>query len=370
MNKKRVGALLLGGMMAVSMVGCGQTDPGDVETPNPPGNSDVIDDDVTPNIDDVVNEDTEKNEDDTEKNEQEVDVEILPIDYVNDVYGYTVTYPGSWADRVDVNDSNPTVVDFCVKGTTVPFMSIISSFEESTDENAELLFTHNGWYYYKVLASECTDDSVKDDWEALKSEAAELSEDAFKFAADEVVENENTDENLTPLGSVIYNNRNAEDNEYVDIMTPANDDGFILEYLGLNDVPVDDWAISMSMMNVKAYGIMLVKPAEGQMDAVMEKLQAWVDNTKASFEQYLADQYEIASNAVCKTIGDYAVVVMCEDSETVASAIETALENGVETTAVGDPVAPVVAEDVELVIDTEDIEKAPVEPVENAETME
>ena len=72
-----------------------------------------------------------------------------------------------------------------------------------------------------------------------------------------------------------------------------------------------------------------VMPAEGKADAVTEALQGYIDNQKASFEQYLVDQYEVANSAKLATLADGTVLmVMCEDQDTVFDAISAAIENG------------------------------------------
>lgn len=342
MNKKQFGAIVLSGAMVMSLAACGgNKTPGDVEQIDPPVSSTVPGDEPveptppveTPDVEETPGEVVDETVD-TESGE--VEVEILPVDYVNEMYNYTFTYPGEWADKVDITD-NSTFVDFCVKGTTDYFMSLMATVDTIEDENYTLLDSRNGWNYYKVIAADedLTNEDVREEWEALRTEAMALTEN-FKFNEEAFPEGDASGApvELSGLAAVIHDNRNADDNQYMDIMSPENSDEFILEFLGLNTVTLDDWAVSMSMMNVKAYGIMVMKPAADDMEATMTALQTWVDNTKQSYEQYLADQYEIACQAVVKTVGDYAMVVMCEDAATVAANIETALGNMAQTDSV------------------------------------
>ena len=81
------------------------------------------------------------------------------------------------------------------------------------------------------------------------------------------------------------------------------------------------------MMNVKAYGIAAVMPAEGKEEAVKEGLQGFIDRQKSSFETYLADQYAVAESARLETLEDGTVLmVMCEDQDTVFDGIRAAIE--------------------------------------------
>ena len=103
----------------------------------------------------------------------------------------------------------------------------------------------------------------------------------------------------------------------------------ILQNLGLLVEDMKAFAISASAMNVQAYCIAAVMPAEGKTDAVTQALQGYIDSQKASFEQYLVDQYEVASSAKLETLGDGTVLmVMCQDQDTVFDAISNAIQNG------------------------------------------
>ena len=78
---------------------------------------------------------------------------------------------------------------------------------------------------------------------------------------------------------------------------------------------------------VSAYGIAAIYPAAGKSDAVLEGLNAFIDRQKQSFEQYLADQYEIAGNARLETLEDGTILlVMCEDQDAVFDAFRDTIE--------------------------------------------
>ena len=101
----------------------------------------------------------------------------------------------------------------------------------------------------------------------------------------------------------------------------------ILESMGLKEEDMTAFGVSGSMMNVKAYGIAAVMPAEGKEEAVKEGLQGFIDRQKSSFETYLADQYAVAESARLETLEDGTVLmVMCEDQDTVFDGIRAAIE--------------------------------------------
>ena len=94
---------------------------------------------------------------------------------------------------------------------------------------------------------------------------------------------------------------------------------------GARDAEMNE-AVAVSPMNIRAYGIAAVFPAEGKSEEVQEGLQGFIDQQKQSFEQYLADQYDIASAARLETLDDGTILlVMCEDQDTVFDAIKEAL---------------------------------------------
>ncbi|BDF70699.1 hypothetical protein CE91St41_20720 [Oscillospiraceae bacterium] len=146
-----------------------------------------------------------------------------------------------------------------------------------------------------------------------------------------------SDKQLTPeertelYKTSIENARDAETNEYMSILTSADDDGasMILELLGLKTEDMTAFAVSASMMNVQAYGIAAVMPAAGKEDAVLEGLNGFIDLQKQNFQQYLIDQYDIANNAKLETLEDGTILlVMSEGQDAIFDSIKDAVEAG------------------------------------------
>ena len=99
----------------------------------------------------------------------------------------------------------------------------------------------------------------------------------------------------------------------------------VSDVLGLVGEDIAAFAATTSPMNIKAFGVAIVKPAEGKEDAVKASLQGFIDGQITSFETYLQDQLEIAKAATLQVLEDGTIVmVMVEDSETVLASI---LEN-------------------------------------------
>ena len=141
-----------------------------------------------------------------------------------------------------------------------------------------------------------------------------------------------TPEELAQLYADAVNNCGSEMVQYNPVISQydpeANPDiDLLLEMLGLTAEDMSAFALSVSMMNVKAYGIVLAMPAEGKEQTVLDALNGFVANQQTSFEHYLADQYEVAKAAKVETLADGTVVmVMCENSDQVYDAITAALE--------------------------------------------
>ncbi|MCI2047031.1 MAG: DUF4358 domain-containing protein [Faecalibacterium sp.] len=149
---------------------------------------------------------------------------------------------------------------------------------------------------------------------------------------------------------IVHNARSDEWNEAYSILSPDLEnagqykaiDGYasdmdkdalsaqaqmIFQMLNLTDADMQNYAISMSLMNVKSYAVVVILPAEGKADTVKSGLQAYIDGQKMNMETYLPDQYEIASNAKLVTADSGEVIlVCCEDADTVLSSIESALK--------------------------------------------
>ena len=147
---------------------------------------------------------------------------------------------------------------------------------------------------------------------------------------------------------ILHDARPDEDNEYYMIFSPGEDGKFTAQYgysdsydaaqldeeirnmllplLNLEEDMYTDFAASVSGMMVQSYGIAIVKPAEGKADAVKQALQDFVTHEQMSMEHYLEDQYQIAKAAKVEVLPSGEVVlVCCENSDVVLSAIKTAL---------------------------------------------
>lgn len=126
----------------------------------------------------------------------------------------------------------------------------------------------------------------------------------------------------------IINENGGEMAEYNPAAELGGDDGSVSEFLQWQEWDescFEEGAFSFSMMNVQAYTIAVVKPADGQKDTVLKYFADYQTQMENNFDKYLADQYEIAKNAVTEETDGYIVFVMAENADSVAAAIKAEL---------------------------------------------
>lgn len=123
--------------------------------------------------------------------------------------------------------------------------------------------------------------------------------------------------------------RDQELNDSYPIITSTEDDlgQAVFDLLGLEPADCAGCAMSVSLMNVKAYGIAAVYPADGREEQVKDGLAAFIDLQQQNFRQYLQDQYDIAQAARLETLSDGTILmVMCENQDGVFDSIRAAIE--------------------------------------------
>ena len=177
-----------------------------------------------------------------------------------------------------------------------------------------------------ALMSACgTETKPEESTEPITSEQpSEAPEDS---AEPEEPEDSSEPETSSPLADAITSARGDEENEAYPVQSDKDAiESMYYDVLGFTADDVTELAMSVSLINVKAYGIVIAKPAEGCEETVKAGLQGFIDTQCANFETYLADQYEIAKNAKLETLDDGTIImVMCENADAVYEARVAAL---------------------------------------------
>ena len=114
---------------------------------------------------------------------------------------------------------------------------------------------------------------------------------------------------------------------YAIITTPEEDRFGIMEAYGLDPEAMEQYAVSISIMNTQAYGVMIIKPKAGQEETIKTAMQDFIQRQTDSFELYLEDQYQIAQDAKLETMpSGELVLVMSEGSSAIMESIKNALK--------------------------------------------
>ena len=160
-----------------------------------------------------------------------------------------------------------------------------------------------------ALMSACgTETKPEESTEPITSEQpSEAPEDS---AEPEEPEDSSEPETSSPLADAITSARGDEENEAYPVQSDKDAiESMYYDVLGFTADDVTELAMSVSLINVKAYGIVIAKPAEGCEETVKAGLQGFIDTQCANFETYLADQYEIAKNAKLETLDDGTIIM-------------------------------------------------------------
>ena len=125
--------------------------------------------------------------------------------------------------------------------------------------------------------------------------------------------------------------RSEEENQVYPIITSPEDSEYEITFatLGGTDENMERYAVSLGLMITQAYGVVIVLPKEGTRQEVVDQLNNYVELQKNAFENYLADQYQIAKAAIVKEMETGEVVlVMSRNAEAVMQGIEDGLAGG------------------------------------------
>ncbi len=128
--------------------------------------------------------------------------------------------------------------------------------------------------------------------------------------------------------AAIINENGGEMAEYNPAAALDGDDANVSEFMQWQEwdaASFESGALSVSLMNVQAYAIAVVKPSDGQKDTVLKYLADYQTQIENNFDKYLADQYEIAKNAVTREVNGYIVFVMAENADSIAAGIAAKL---------------------------------------------
>lgn len=129
--------------------------------------------------------------------------------------------------------------------------------------------------------------------------------------------------------TAIEDARDQELNDAVPVVTSTEDNlgQATFDILGLDPADCSACALSVSLVNVKAYGIAAVYPVDGREEQVRDGLSGFIKMQQQNFQMYLPDQYDIAQAARLETLSDGTILlVMCADQDGVFDRIRSVIE--------------------------------------------
>ena len=115
--------------------------------------------------------------------------------------------------------------------------------------------------------------------------------------------------------------------QQVDLNSPMTvPEEFIANYFGIDVSEAEDYLFVMSEMATSAETIVIVKAGAADKQALIDSLQAVIDQKAAEMENYLPDQYDIVSRSAVQQTGDYVWLVISENDEAIKEIIEAGLQ--------------------------------------------
>lgn len=115
----------------------------------------------------------------------------------------------------------------------------------------------------------------------------------------------------------------AMDQAFSEVNASAIDDAMLTDLYTVKAEDVESYKGNMSMINILAYDVLVVKAKEGKVEEVKAALEKRKENRIAEFEFYPVNgNDENTKNAVVLTSGDYAILVICDDYEKAQTVID------------------------------------------------
>lgn len=115
----------------------------------------------------------------------------------------------------------------------------------------------------------------------------------------------------------------AMDEAFSEVNASAIDDAMLTDLYTVKAEDVEAYKGNMSMINVLAYDVLVVKAKEGKVENVKAALEKRKENRISEFEFYPVNgNDENTKNALVLTSGDYGILVICDDYEKAQAVID------------------------------------------------
>lgn len=179
-------------------------------------------------------------------------------------------------------------------------------------------------FIFILFMSSCTKkDNIIDNIDINNNENLEI-QDMIDFKGEylEVYKNKKVPEVRKFLGTAIVNVRPEEYRDFdIPIISEEDIDArLILNLVHLESYWLEDYAISASQSNTRAYTVYIVKPKEEYVEQVVSAVEYRLSDLNRTLINY-PDQLYLVDNAVIEQVGDYLVVVICDNEKEVFNEI-------------------------------------------------
>lgn len=95
------------------------------------------------------------------------------------------------------------------------------------------------------------------------------------------------------------------------------DDELLENSFDIKKEDVEEYKIGMPLIITSASGYYILKPAQGKIDIVKEKMNDYMEKLENQWKTYLPDQYDLVKNRKEETYGDYLIYIISSDNEAV-----------------------------------------------------
>ncbi len=117
----------------------------------------------------------------------------------------------------------------------------------------------------------------------------------------------------------------TKDGKLFNSMADADSEQLKLSY-GLDTELFDSYVFRMPMMNVQSSMYAVIKPKEGNEDAVKTQIDEFLAKYEQQWSMYLPEQTELVQNALIKEDNGYFIVIVSYDNDGALKEIQKAAE--------------------------------------------
>ncbi len=228
-------------------------------------------------------------------------------------------------------------VESRVDALTTDVFSIQSINYEDMIEYDEMSFVYD--YDFQTVFG--LDSNLVEEYNVMFNEETKQLLAIFKPVEDK---EEEFKTQFSAFTDTLYNVSNAEHQGYLIYVLSKNNDSVIEQIrkvkeplfppmskveiesleliIGLTTEEVDEILMKTPMLMTNAATYIIVKPSEGNEEAVEEKLDQYMSDLEENWKTYLPEQYELVKDRMKEELGEYLIYIVSDDNEKVLEAIK------------------------------------------------